>query len=89
MTARTVSLLGLGRLREPIARRLLTSLGDLTVWNRTPAKCVPLGRAGAHIAATPSAAAAPITLTVLTDLADVKQVLRGPDGTHSPIGDET
>ncbi|MCW2802661.1 MAG: 2-hydroxy-3-oxopropionate reductase [Propionibacteriaceae bacterium] len=80
MTTPTVSLLGLGRMGEPIARRLLTSLRTLTVWNRTPNKCGPLGRAGAHVAPTPSAAAAPITLTVLTDLADVKQILRGPDG---------
>jgi len=80
MTTPTVSLLGLGRMGEPIAQRLLTNLGALTVWNRTQHKCGALGRAGAYIASTPSAAAAPITLTVLTDLADVKQVLRGPDG---------
>jgi 2-hydroxy-3-oxopropionate reductase len=80
MTTPTVSLLGLGRMGEPIARRLLVSLGQLTVWNRTGAKCGPIERAGAHVAATPSAAAAPITLTVLTDLADVKQILRGPRG---------
>lgn len=80
MITSTVSLLGLGRMGEPIARRLLSGVEHLTVWNRTQAKCERLGRAGAHVAATPLGAAAAITLTVLTDLADVEQVLDGPDG---------
>ncbi len=80
MAGSTVSLLGLGRMGEPIARRLLTRLGHLTVWNRTQARCGPLAQAGAHVVSTPAAAAAPITLTVLTDLADVEQVVEGPDG---------
>lgn len=79
-TTPAVSLLGLGRMGAPIARRLLTSLGTLTVWNRTLAKASALQDAGARLASTPAAAAAPITLTVLTDLGDVKQLLQGPDG---------
>ncbi|MEV8508954.1 NAD(P)-dependent oxidoreductase [Actinoplanes sp. NPDC051475] len=75
-----VAVLGLGRMGEPIARRLLTALGSLTVWNRTSAKAAALHAAGARVAATPAAAAAPFTLTVLTDLADVEDVLDGQNG---------
>ncbi|WP_138732530.1 NAD(P)-dependent oxidoreductase [Modestobacter excelsi] len=80
MSTPDVSLLGLGRMGEPIARRLLTALGALTVWNRTPAKGEPLSSAGARVAARPADAAAAVTLTVLTDLADVEAVLDGEDG---------
>lgn len=80
MTAATVSLLGLGRMGEPIARRILCELGALTVWNRTAAKTTTLAAAGAKVATTPAEAAAPITLTVLTDLSDVEDVLDGDGG---------
>jgi 2-hydroxy-3-oxopropionate reductase len=80
VTAPDVSLLGLGRMGEPIARRLLAALGSLTVWNRTAAKADALARAGAHVAARPADAAAPVTLTVLTDLTDVEHLLDGEDG---------
>lgn len=76
----TVSLLGLGRMGEPMARNLLRGLGTLTVWNRTPEKADRLVDAGAAFAASPAAAAAPVTLTVFTDLADLEQVLHGERG---------
>src|SRR4051794_3293620 len=80
MTTPYVSLLGLGRMGEPIARRLLPALGSLTVWNRTSAKAAALSHAGARVAASPAEAAAPVTLSVLTDLGDVEEVLGGEDG---------
>lgn len=80
MTTPEVSLLGLGRMGTPIAARLLTSLGSLTVWNRTAARSEPLLRAGATVAATPSGAAAPITVTVLTDMTDVEAMVHAPKG---------
>ncbi|WP_235480345.1 NAD(P)-dependent oxidoreductase [Leifsonia sp. Leaf264] len=80
MSAPAVSLLGLGRMGEPIARRLLASLGELTVWNRSIGKADALVEAGALLAPTPAEAAATVTLTVLTDLDDVEQLLGGPDG---------
>jgi 3-hydroxyisobutyrate dehydrogenase-like beta-hydroxyacid dehydrogenase len=80
MTTPEVSLLGLGRMGEPIARRLLAARGSLTVWNRTAAKAADLARAGARVAASPAEAAAPLTLSVLTDLADVEDLLSGDDG---------
>ena len=75
-----VSLLGLGRMGEPIARRLLAALGSLTVWNRSAGKAAQLGRAGARVVACPADAATAITLTVLTDLQDVEQLLDGEAG---------
>ncbi|WP_138416464.1 NAD(P)-dependent oxidoreductase [Sinomonas gamaensis] len=76
----SVSLLGLGRMGKPIAERLLSSQGRLTVWNRTPSKADDLAARGARLAVTPAGAAADITLTVLTDLSDVMAVLHGEDG---------
>jgi 3-hydroxyisobutyrate dehydrogenase-like beta-hydroxyacid dehydrogenase len=80
MSTPDVSLLGLGRMGEPIARRLLAALGSLTVWNRTPAKAEALRSAGARVASRPADAAARVTLTVLTDLGDVEHLLDGEDG---------
>jgi 3-hydroxyisobutyrate dehydrogenase-like beta-hydroxyacid dehydrogenase len=80
MSAPQVSLLGLGRMGEPIARRLLAALGSLTVWNRSAGKADVLAAAGARVAATPAEAAAPVTLTVLTDLVDVEDLLSGEHG---------
>jgi 2-hydroxy-3-oxopropionate reductase len=65
---------------KPIAERLLVSQGRLTVWNRTPAKAAALAARGARTALSPADAAADITLTVLTDLPDVKHILGGDDG---------
>lgn len=75
-----VSILGLGRMGRPIAERLLDSFGSLIAWNRTPSKAESLITRGAHLAASPAGAAADIALTVLTDLSDVRDVLRGDDG---------
>lgn len=80
MNRPAVSILGLGRMGAPIALRLLPALGSMTVWNRSPAKTVDLAAAGAFIARVPAEAAAPITLTVLTDLGDVEEILEGRDG---------
>ena len=47
-----VSLLGLGRMGEPIARRLLAALGSLTVWNRTTGKAAAMLRSARSIRGT-------------------------------------
>jgi len=80
MTAPDVSLIGLGRMGEPIAQRLLKALGSLTVFNRTAPKTAGLAQAGARVAKTPADAAVSVTLTVLTDLADVEEMLYGNEG---------
>ncbi|OZB60151.1 MAG: 2-hydroxy-3-oxopropionate reductase [Lysobacterales bacterium 14-68-21] len=54
---------------EPMARHLLDRFGQLTVWNRSPAKCVPLAEAGARIAASAAElfAASRVVFLMLTD----------------------
>ena len=47
--AAPVGFIGLGVMGEPMARHLLDQLGQLTVWNRTPARCLPLAEAGAQV----------------------------------------
>lgn len=54
MSTPNVSLLGVGRMGEPIARRLLTGLGELTVWNRTASKMAAPGQAGGNTDSPPS-----------------------------------
>lgn len=76
----TVSLLGLGPMGEPMARNLLAGNGSLIVWNRTAAKAQSLAALGAVVAATPREAAAEVTLTVLPDLRQVRELLSGHDG---------
>lgn len=76
----SVSLLGLGRMGAPMARNLARSLPDLTVWNRTIDRADALRSERIRVALTPREAACDLTLTVLTDLGDVEQVLDGPDG---------
>lgn len=80
MGAPRVSLLGLGRMGKPIAERLQAALDALTVWNRTPSKADSLASQGCNVAATPAEAATDVTLTVLTDLSDVEDLLAGENG---------
>lgn len=76
----SVSLLGLGPMGEPMARNLLAGLGSLTVWNRTASKADGLEALGAVVAATPREAAADVTLTVLPDLPQLRELLDGHEG---------
>jgi len=73
-----VSLIGLGPMGLPIARRILATGHPLTVWNRTPGKADSLD--GANIASTPREAAARTVLTVLPDLPQVAEVMTGQSG---------
>ncbi|HEV7956464.1 MAG TPA: NAD(P)-dependent oxidoreductase [Marisediminicola sp.] len=77
----SLSLLGLGAMGLPMSEVLLAhGQHPLTVWNRTASKAESLRQAGAAVAGTPADAAAPITLTVLPDLVDVRSVVDGPTG---------
>lgn len=51
-----VTVLGAGNMASALARAFLSAGHDVTVWNRTPARCAPLAAAGATVA--PSAAGA-------------------------------
>jgi 3-hydroxyisobutyrate dehydrogenase-like beta-hydroxyacid dehydrogenase len=77
-----IAFLGLGKMGVCMARRLLTTGHELTVWNRTPARADELVSAGALLAATPSQAvhSADAALTMLFDDAASEEVLFGHGG---------
>ena len=84
MQARTVGLLGTGRMGSAMARALANAGFDLVLWNRTPEPAEHLaatvGRA--RIAARPAevAAGVDVAVTMLADQAAVEAVYGGPDG---------
>jgi 3-hydroxyisobutyrate dehydrogenase len=84
-----IGVAGLGAMGSAIAARLLEVGREVTVWNRTAAKCAPLAAAGAKVAASPAAvaAASEAIITILTDGAAIDAVYGGPAGLLS--GDVT
>lgn len=72
----TIAVLGTGRMGAAIARRLLDAGHEVTVWNRTAAKTEPLVAAGARAARTLAALDAEVVITMLTDAAAVRDVVR-------------
>ena len=58
-----------------IARRLLDTGHQVTVWNRTAEKTATLVAAGARAAPTPAVPDAEVVITMLTDAAAVREVL--------------
>lgn len=78
-----VGFIGMGIMGQPMARNLLAAGFEVTVWNRTLAKCEPLEEAGAQVAESPAALAARQPEAILinvTDTADVEHVIFGDDG---------
>lgn len=73
---------GLGLMGAPMVRRLLAAGHEVIVWNRSPAKTVPLAKLGARVAATPAEAASDVdgVLMCLFDAAAVEAVVFGSDG---------
>jgi 3-hydroxyisobutyrate dehydrogenase len=84
-----VGVAGLGAMGGAIAARLMEVGHQVTVWNRTAAKCKPLAEAGAKVADSPAAvaAASEAVITILTDGAAIEAVYHGPSGLLS--GDVT
>ncbi len=82
MAIRRVGFVGLGIMGAPMARNLLDAGFELTVWNRTPAKCDPLVTVGARQAENPAAvaAASEVTISCVTNSTDVEQVVLGDAG---------
>lgn len=66
----------------PMATRLVEAGHQVVVWNRAPAKSVPLIERGATVAATPAAATATseVAITMLAGASAVRDVLTGVDG---------
>ena len=75
-TAPTIGWIGLGRMGEAMAIRLLKNKCDVSVWNRTAAKAEPLRPYGAKIVAgKPDLAGCDIVFTMVSTTADLKEVL--------------
>ena len=71
----------------PMATNLAKAGFPLTVWNRTAAKVAPLLRVGAKAGKGPAQVAAEcdITITMVSQPADVEQIVLGPDGVADGI----
>jgi 3-hydroxyisobutyrate dehydrogenase-like beta-hydroxyacid dehydrogenase len=83
-----VAVVGLGGMGSRIAKRLLDTGHDLTVWNRTAAKAEPLGL---PVSATPAEAAsrAEVVVTMVADPPALLAVTEGPDGIAAGADDGT
>lgn len=73
---------GIGLMGLPMGRRLLAAGYPLTVWNRSPDKCLPLLEQGARRAQTPAqlCAEAGILMLCLANTEVVREVVFGPGG---------
>jgi 3-hydroxyisobutyrate dehydrogenase len=83
-----VGFLGLGRMGEPMATRLVRAGTDLTVWNRRPAAADVLREAGATVAdsAHDVVDATDVVIVMLANGAATDAVLgRTPDGFAVPV----
>ncbi len=82
MSKPSVAILGLGIMGSGMARRLLSANFSLAVYNRNREKCIPLGEAGAFVAASPREAAshAQIILSMVADDAASRNVWLGETG---------
>jgi len=77
-----IGFLGLGKMGEPMAMRLIAAGHELRVWNRTEGRTKPLLREGAIAAATPAEAelGADAVVTMLFDDKANEEVIFGPNG---------
>jgi len=77
-----VAVLGLGKMGQPIARRLLEAGHELAVWNRTPDRAAALAQDGAQVLTAPreACAAAEVVVTMVLDDAALLEVTTGADG---------
>ncbi|MBL8384367.1 MAG: NAD(P)-dependent oxidoreductase [Burkholderiales bacterium] len=80
-TTATIGWIGLGRMGEAMAIRLVRNGCDVSVWNRTAAKAAPLAQQGAKLAAgKPDLAGCDIVFTMVSTTDDLKEVLFGAGG---------
>jgi len=77
-----IGFIGLGIMGKPMAGHLAKAGHTVTVWNRTASKAADLVKAGARQASSPKEAAAQsdITIVMVADTPDVRQVVMGPNG---------
>lgn len=84
---RTVSVLGLGLMGSALAEALLEVDHQVTVWNRTSAKAVPLVALGARAAASAAEAIAASDISILCVIdhrASMEVLAAVPAGAHAP-----
>lgn len=86
--AERIGWLGAGRMGSALCRRLLDGGVATAVWNRTPARCAPLARAGASVAASIGelAAASDVVFVTVAAPADLEQVTIAAGGLLDPAG---
>lgn len=79
--------LGIGIMGRAMAANLLNAGFEVTVWNRTPDRCVPLIDMGARDGATPAAviAASDITFAMVSDPAAARDLCFSPEGVAAAI----
>ncbi len=72
-----VAMLGTGTMGAGMARSMLRSGLDVTVWNRSPDRAAPLAADGAHVAGTPAEAVVGVdaVVTMLWDGGSVAEVM--------------
>jgi 3-hydroxyisobutyrate dehydrogenase-like beta-hydroxyacid dehydrogenase len=77
-----IAFLGLGEMGTPMATRLRRAGHDVTVWNRSAERTVPLANEGAAVASSPAkaAAGADFVITMLATPEAFEQVLFGSEG---------
>lgn len=77
-----IGFIGIGLMGLPLCRRLHAAGIDLTVWNRSPAKCAALAGLGIAVADSPAdlAARVDVVLLCIADTAAVEQVSLGAHG---------
>lgn len=82
MSIKRVAVLGLGLMGGGMARQLIASGFETTVWNRNPAKAAPFAAERARVAASPAEAArdADLVIAMLADDDASRTVWTGPDG---------
>src|SRR2546427_5117036 len=86
---KTISYLGLGTMGSGMAANLLKAGYDLTVWNRSAAKCKPFARKGARVADSPADAVgdADLVMYSLSNDQAVEEVVFGAKGILSGINE--
>src|SRR5918998_4876221 len=87
--AERVGFVGLGIMGKPMAKNLMEAGYGLTVHNRSPEKARELGEQGATVAESPREVAenSDVTVTMLPDSPQVREVVTGEDGVLEGINE--
>jgi len=85
-----IAVVGAGLMGHALARRLIRTGHDVTVWNRTPARAADLAGEGARLVPSVAAAAggAEVVSVVLADDGAVRSVCEGDDGAFAHLRDD-